>query len=280
MKRSRTISRAAVRCRVWVFFALAVVLAAVAIAAPALVPNDPNETHAEFMKAAPCARFPFGTDGLGRCVFSRVLMGARTSVFSSLGVVAVSFVFGTALGALCGWFGGALDEIVMRVVDIMLAFPQMVLAIAVAGVLGGSLLNAMLAIGITGWTLYARLARSAVMTVKQEPYIDAARLSGCGTGRLLRRHVLPNILGPLLVNAATQVGTTMLAIAGLSFLGIGVVPPQAEWGSMINEARGYMQLAPWAVLAPGGAMLAAVMIFNCLGDAVRDLLDVSGQSHG
>ena len=231
------------------------------------------------MKIAPCAQFPLGTDKLGRCVLSRVLMGARTSIFSSLCVVAASFAFGTVLGVLCGWYGGALDELVMRAVDILLAFPQMVLAIAVAGVLGGSLLNAMIAMGITGWTLYARLARSAVLTLKNEPFIAAEKLSGCGTPRLLCRHVLPNIFGPLLVNAATQIGTMMIGIAGLSFLGIGVTPPQAEWGSMINEARAYIQLAPWTVLAPGGAMLITVMIFNYLGDSVRDLMDVSGQSH-
>jgi len=280
MKHKKKLSRAAVRRRVWIFLVLAIALAAFAVAAPYLTPNDPNATNSEFMKAAPCAHFPLGTDKLGRCVLSRVMMGARTSIFSSLCVVAASFVFGTALGALCGWYGGALDEIVMRVVDILLAFPQMVLAIAVAGVLGGSLLNAMIAMGITGWTLYARLARSAVMTMKKEPYIAAAKLSGCRTGRLIIRHVLPNIFGPLLVNAATQIGTMMIGIAGLSFLGIGVTPPQAEWGSMINEARAYMQLAPWTVLAPGGAMLITVMIFNYLGDSVRDLLDAGGQNDG
>ncbi len=280
MTRKKAAGRDAVRRRVWIFLGLAALLIVLAVAAPYLAPNDPNETHSDFMKTAPCARFPLGTDRLGRCVLSRVLAGARTSLFSALCVVAVSFVFGTALGVLCGWFGGVLDAVVMRAADVLLAFPQMVLAIAVAGILGGSLLNAMLAMGITGWTLYARLARSAVLATREEPFIAAARLSGCGTGRLLFRHVLPNIVGPLLVNATTQIGTTMIGIAGLSFLGIGVIPPQAEWGSMINEARAYMQLAPWAVLAPGGAMLIAVMIFNYLGDSVRDLLDVNGQSDG
>jgi len=279
MMKGRPAARAAVKRRVWVFLILAILLVALAVAAPALAPNDPNRTNSDFMKIAPCAQFPLGTDKLGRCVLSRVLMGARTSIFSSLCVVAASFAFGTVLGVLCGWYGGALDELVMRAVDILLAFPQMVLAIAVAGVLGGSLLNAMIAMGITGWTLYARLARSAVLTLKNEPFIAAEKLSGCGTPRLLCRHVLPNIFGPLLVNAATQIGTMMIGIAGLSFLGIGVTPPQAEWGSMINEARAYIQLAPWKVLAPGGAMLITVMIFNYLGDSVRDLMDVSGQSH-
>ncbi|MEA4965034.1 MAG: ABC transporter permease [Oscillospiraceae bacterium] len=280
MKPKRRASRGAMKRRVWVFLVLALLLVALAIVAPALAPNDPNQTNSDFMKVAPCAQFPFGTDKLGRCVLSRVLMGARTSVFSALILVAVSFAFGTALGVLCGFFGGALDEIVMRVADILLAFPQMVLAIAVAGILGGSLANAMIAMGITGWTLYARLARSAVLSRKEESFIAAAKLSGCGSGRLLFRHILPNIFGPLLVNATTQIGTMMIGLAGLSFLGIGVIPPQAEWGSMINESRAYMQLAPWTVLAPGGAMVLTIMIFNYLGDSVRDLMDVSGQNDG
>ena len=277
MKKGVLASRRAAKRRVAVFLALALFLAAVSLAAPYLVPNDPYQTNSDRMNAPPDARCPFGTDHLGRCVFSRVLMGARTSIFSALALVAVSFAVGTLLGMLCGWYGGVLDELVMRLADILLAFPQMVLAIAVAGILGGSLFNAMLAMGITGWTLYARLARSAVLQLRQEPFVAAARLSGCRTGAILFRHLLPNILGPLVVNAVTQIGSMMIGIAGLSFLGIGVTPPAAEWGSMISEAQGGMQLAPWAVLAPGGAMVVTVMIFNELGDSVRDLLDVSGQ---
>ena len=277
MKKGVLASRRAAKRRVTVFLSLALLLAAVSLAAPYLVPNDPYQTNSDRMNAPPDARCPFGTDHLGRCVFSRVLMGARTSIFSALALVAVSFAVGTLLGMLCGWYGGVLDELVMRLADILLAFPQMVLAIAVAGILGGSLFNAMLAMGITGWTLYARLARSAVLQLRQEPFVAAARLSGCRTGAILFRHLLPNILGPLVVNAVTQIGSMMIGIAGLSFLGIGVTPPAAEWGSMISEAQGGMQLAPWAVLAPGGAMVVTVMIFNELGDSVRDLLDVSGQ---
>ena len=150
----------------------------------------------------------------------------------------------------------------------------MVLAIAVAGVLGGGLVNAMIALGITSWTLYARLARSSVLKLKKEPFLAAAKFSGSGSGRILFRHILPNIAGPLLLSAATQIGTMMIGIAGLSFLGVGVIPPQAEWGSMINEARAYMQLAPWAVMAPAAAVVITIIVFNCLGDAVRDLADV------
>ncbi|MCC8137150.1 MAG: ABC transporter permease [Clostridiales bacterium] len=262
------------------FAALALLLLVVSILAPWLCPNDPNATNALYLKTAPCRQFPFGTDSLGRCVFSRVLMGARTSVFSALLLVAVTFLIGTVLGMLCGFYGGALDTIVMRLADTMLAFPQMVFAIAVAGILGGGMGNAMAALGITGWTLYARLARSQVLAMKKEPYILAAKLGGNSGAGILFRHILPNILPPLLVNATTQIGVTMMDFAGLSFLGLGVQLPNAEWGSMINEARGYMQLAPWAVLAPGAAMVLTVMIFNYLGDSVQDLMDVKAKEYG
>lgn len=274
-KGRRTVSCA--RTRLTVFLLLAGLLTAISLLAPLLCPNDPNATNAAAMNCAPCAAYPFGTDRYGRCVCSRVLMGAQTSVFSALVLVGITFAAGTALGMLAGWFGGVVDTLVMRLADVMLAFPQMVLAIAVAGILGGGMGNAMLAMGITGWTLYARLARAQVLALKEEPYVHAARLSGCGTWSILTKTLLPNMLGPLAVSAATQIGAMMIGIAGLSFLGIGVVEPQAEWGSMINASRAYMQLAPWAVLAPSAAILVTVMIFNYLGDCVRDCLDVEAE---
>ena len=256
------------------FLVLALLLVLVGILAPLLTPNDPNATSAMHMNAPPSAAFPFGTDRYGRCICSRVLMGARTSIFSAVTLVAVTFVIGTALGMLAGYYGGAVDSLIMRLADVLLAFPQMVLAIAVAGILGGGMINAMLAMGITGWTLYARLARAQVLSLKEEAYVSAARLSGCSGPEILLKTLLPNMLGPLTVNAATQIGTMMIGIAGLSFLGIGVTEPQAEWGSMISASRAYIQLAPWAVLFPAGATILTVMIFNYLGDCVRDVLDV------
>ncbi|MBQ3400415.1 MAG: dipeptide/oligopeptide/nickel ABC transporter permease/ATP-binding protein [Lachnospiraceae bacterium] len=276
-RRKKKADRAVLRRRVIILGILALAILVLAILAPYLAPNDPLATNSAMMKAAPCAQFPFGTDKLGRCVLSRVLYGARTSVFASLALVAVSFVVGTAAGILCGYVGGVLDEIIMRIADIFLAFPQMVLAIAVAGILGGSLLNAMIALGITGWTLYARLARGTVMSLKEEPFIAAARLQGLRSAGVMVKHLLPNVAGPLLVNATTQIGTTMIGIAGLSFLGIGVILPTPEWGSMISEARSYMQLAPWAVFAPAAAVVITVMVYNLFGDSVRDLLDVQSQ---
>ena len=264
------------RTRLYVLLSLAGLLILLSILAPLLTPNDPNATSALHMNEAPSRDFPFGTDRYGRCICSRVLMGARTSIFSAVTLVAVTFVFGTVLGMLAGWFGGAADTAVMRLADVFLAFPQMVLAIAVAGVLGGGMFNAMLAMGVTGWTLYARLARAQVLALKKEAYVSAARLTGQGALPILLKTLLPNMLGPLAVNASTQIGTMMIGIAGLSFLGIGVTEPQAEWGSMISGARAYIQLAPWAVLAPAAATILTVMIFNCLGDCLRDVLDVEG----
>ena len=262
------------RTRLLVFLGLAGLLTLLSIFAPLLAPNDPSATNALHMNEAPSRAFPLGTDRYGRCICSRVLMGARTSIFSAVALVAATFVFGTVLGMLAGWFGGAADALVMRLADVLLAFPQMVLAIAVAGILGGGLFNAMLAMGVTGWTLYARLARAQVLALKEEAYVSAARLTGQGALSILLKTLLPNMLGPLVVNASTQIGTMMIGIAGLSFLGIGVTEPQAEWGSMISGARAYLQLAPWAVLAPAGATILTVMVFNYLGDCVRDVLDV------
>ena len=263
-KRSKQLTREQLRRRMLILLVLAGLLCIFALVAPYLTPNDPNEPNAAYMNAAPCKEFPLGADRYGRCVLSRIMIGARTSIFAAVALVFVTFVD-----------GGILDTVIMRIADIFLAFPQMVLAIAVAGVLGGSLLNAMIALGISGWTLYARLARTHTMALKNEPFVIAAKMNGSSGLNIMLRHLLPNMIGPLTVNAATQIGTNMIGIAGLSFLGLGVVPPKAEWGSMINEARAYIQLAPWSVFAPAVAVIVTVMLFNYLGDAVRDYSDVS-----
>lgn len=271
---SKAAARKRAKRRLAVFLVLAGLLVLLSLLAPLLTPNDPNATSAAHMNQPPCAAYPFGTDRYGRCVCSRVMMGARTSIFSAVALVAVTFAVGTVLGMLAGYYGGAADTLIMRLADVLLSFPQMVLAIAVAGILGGGMLNAMLAMGVTGWTLYARLARAQVLSLKEEAYVNAARLSGCGDAAIMFKTLLPNMLGPLAVNASTQLGTMMIGIAGLSFLGIGVMEPQAEWGSMISGSRAYIQLAPWAVLAPAAATVVTVMVFNYLGDCVRDVLDV------
>ena len=270
-------ARKRAKIRLIVFLILAGLLVLFGIFAPLLTPNDPDATSSANMNKAPSAEFPLGTDRYGRCICSRVMMGARTSIFSAVALVGITFIFGTALGILAGYCGGFADTIVMRLADVLLAFPQMVLAIAVAGILGGGMFNAMLALGITGWTGYARLARAKVLSLKEEAYVNAARLSGCSAASIISCTLLPNMLGPLVVNASIQIGSMMIGIAGLSFLGIGVMEPQAEWGSMISGMRAYIQLAPWAVLAPAFATILTVMVFNYLGDCVRDVLDVEAE---
>lgn len=260
--------------RLTVLVILALVLILFSILAPALAPNDPTKTDALYMNKGPCRKYPLGADRYGRCVLSRTMMGARTSIFSALTLVAATFLVGTILGMLAGYCGGLVDSLIMRLADILLSFPQMVLAIAVAGILGGGMGNAMLAMGISGWTLYARLARAQTLSLKNEAYVSAARLCGCGHRTILAKYLLPNMLGPLVVNAATQIGTMMMGIAGLSFLGFGVMEPQAEWGSMISQGRAYLQLNPWPVLVPAAATVLSVMLFNYLGDCVRDYFDV------
>lgn len=262
----------------WVFLALAIALVVISLFSSSLAPNDPNQTDVLHLREAPSAEHPFGTDDLGRCVLSRVLCGARTSVFCSLALVLVTAVFGSAVGILCGYFSGAADSIVMRVIDGIMAFPQMVLAIAVAGMLGGGMANAMLALGFASWTPYARLARSRVIALKREDFVLAARISGCGDLTIMCRYILPNIFASLLTYATTQVGTVMMGFAGLSFLNLGVQQPQAEWGSMISSSRGMLATAPWTVLYPALALVVTVMVFNYLGDAVRDRLDVRLES--
>jgi peptide/nickel transport system permease protein len=262
----------------WIFFTLAVLLILVSLFSAQLAPHDPNATDVSRMRQPPSAEYPFGTDAMGRCVLSRVLCGARTSIFCSLALVLITAVFGSIVGIACGYYSGALDQVIMRIIDGIMAFPQMVLAIAVAGILGGGMRNAMLALGFASWTPYARLARSRVIAIKQEDFVTAARISGCSDSAIMRRYIFPNIFSTLLTYATSQVGTIMLGFAGLSFLNLGVQLPNAEWGSMISEARGMLATAPWTVFYPALALVVTVMVFNYLGDALRDRLDVHRES--
>jgi peptide/nickel transport system permease protein len=267
---SRILQRRA-RVKTTIIGMLCILLILLAVFADRLVPHDPNATSALLIRRAPSAEYPFGTDSFGRCVFSRVLSGARTTIFATSFLVVITFAIGTVLGILSGYYGGFIDGIIMRIAELFLAFPQMVVAIAVAGILGGGLRAALIALGVTAWTGYAKIARSHTLSIKSENYIAAARLAGKKGWQIILFHILPNILFPLVTNALTQIGTTMIGISGLSFLGLGVIPPQAEWGSMINESRAYIQLAPWSVLFPAGATILTIMLFNYLGDAVMEL---------
>ena len=238
-----------------------------------LAPYDPYATDPQLILKAPSAEHLLGTDNYGRDILSRILAGGKTSIFSALFIILAAGSLGSMIGLLSGYYRGRIDAVLMRFTDVFQAFPDIVLAIAVAGVLGGGLFNAVLALIVTTWTQYARIARSAAVTVKEETYIQAARLSGCTDTRLLFGHILPNIAGPLIVTVVLHVSTMMMGLAGLSYLGIGVQIPAAEWGAMISEGQKYLQQAPWAALAPSAVMVAVMMVFNMFGDQLRDLLD-------
>lgn len=249
------------------------ILILAAVFADWICPYDPYMQNYQATLQPPSLQHLFGTDRFGRDMFSRVIVGARASVFSSLILVAFVSVVGTAVGVLCGFLGKITDSVIMRIADIFLAFPGLVLALALAAVLNGGLTSAVLALAAVSWPKYARISRSQTITVKHTDYIDAARLSGSTPVKIIVHHVLPNIAGQILVTAVLDIGTMIMEIAGLSFLGLGAQPPMAEWGSMISDGRVMIQTAPWVVLAPGIGIFVSVVIFNLLGDAVRDFLD-------
>ena len=205
-------------------------------------------------------------------MLSRVIVGSKTSIYSTLLLVVGITVIGTIVGIICGWNGKKLDTILMRISDISLHFPVWFLP-GSCSVMGGGVQNAVIALGAISWPKYARIARSQTLAQKESLYMRAAILSGCSTGKLILKHILPNITGSILVTAMLDIGTMMMELAGLSFLGLGAKPPVAEWGSMMSDTRNLLTTHPWVTFAPGIAIFLSVMVFNLLGDTVRDLLD-------
>lgn len=262
-----------IRVRLTLFLILAAALLLVAIFADKIVPYDPYAQDLSKSLLPPSAEHWMGTDRYGRDMFSRVVVGAQTSIFSTLALVGVISVFGTAVGTLCGYYGGAMDSVVMRISDVCLAFPGLVFALAIAAMLGGGVGNAVLALAVISWPKYARVARSQTLSLKSSGFVAAARLSGDNSMQMILRHILPNILGPILVTAMLDIGTMMMELAGLSFLNLGAQPPTAEWGNMMSGGRSMLQTYPWLVLSPGFAIFLSVVIFNLLGDTVRDYMD-------
>lgn len=252
---------------------LVVLLLLVAVAAPLLSPYDPTFASMKDAFLQPGADHFFGTDKLGRDCFSRVLYGARASLSGVLCLVAAVFVVGTTLGVVSGYFGGKIETIIMRFSDMMISFPGVILAIAVAGIMGGSLFNAVVALTVVSWTKYARLSRSLVLQIKRRDYVEAAIVNGGTAPHILWTHVLPNILPLMVITAAADIGALMMELAGLSFLGFGSQPPAPEWGLMLNEGRMQLQTAPWLMIFPGLAIFVTVVIFNLWGDNLRDVLD-------
>ena len=252
---------------------LVIALLTVSALAPYLTPYDPYAQDLNQALQPPSAAHVLGTDRYGRDMLSRVIMGSQTTIYSALILVGIITVTGTLVGIICGYTGGKLDAVLMRISDVFLAFPGMVFAIAVAGVMGGGVMNAVVALACISWPKFARIARRQVMVIKDSAFIAAAKLAGTGRIKMIGRHILPNIAGPIVVTAVLDIGTMMMEIAGLSFLGLGALPPIAEWGSMMSNGRSMLQTCPWVILAPGCAIFITVMLFNLLGDTVRDLLD-------
>lgn len=265
--------------RIGVPVALMVTWAVLAVAGP-LLPLEPDRVDLPHILASPGPDAWLGYDALGRPVWDRLVAGARVSFFVAVTVVALSFTVGVLVGTLSAWVGGFWDHVIVRVVDIFLAFPGILLAIALAGVLGPGIENVVIALAAVGWVGYARLARAQTLSLRDREHIQAALALGTRTPRIILWHLVPLLAAPLIVEATFGVAATVIAEAGLSFLGLGVQPPEASWGNIIRDGTRYMLVAPHLVLAPGVVLCAVVMSVNLLGDRLRDHLDVRGSSRG
>jgi len=247
--------------------------ALLALLAPAIAPYDPLATSWSAVRKAPNAAHWFGTDEIGRDVLSRVIWGTRASLLAGVVSVSISLAFGMPIGLLAGYAGGWLDALISRITDAMLACPFLILAIALAAFLGPSLTNAMIAIGVSATPVFIRLTRAQVLQVKVEDYIEAARAVGNSPLRIMWRHILPNIVPPLIVQTTLAIAAAIIAEAALSFLGLGQQPPAPSWGSMLNTAKNYIDSAPWMAVWPGMSIFLLVLSFNLLGDGLRDAFD-------
>jgi peptide/nickel transport system permease protein len=254
---------------------LAVVLffIALAVLAPLVAPYDPLATDWAAVRKAPSAAHWFGTDEIGRDVLARVIWGSRASLLAGLVSVSLAVMVGVPLGLVSGYLGGAFDGTVMRLIDAMLAIPFLILAIALAAFLGPNLTNAMIAIGVSQTPIFARLTRGQVLSVKHEDYVEAARALGNPHRRIVLRHILPNVVAPILVQATLAAAAAIIAEASLSFLGLGQQPPDPSWGSMLNTAKNFIPQAPWMAVWPGLAIFLLVLALNLFGDGLRDALD-------
>ena len=252
---------------------IVLVFVLLAVFAPVLAPQDPLQTSWSAVRKAPSAQYWFGTDEIGRDVLSRVIWGARASLSAGLVSVCIAMALGVPIGLLAGYMGGWVDGAISRFTDAMLAVPFLILAIALAAFLGPSLTNAMIAIGVSATPIFIRLTRGQVLSVKVEDFVEAARAVGNPHWRIALRHILPNVLPPLIVQATLAIAAAIIAEASLSFLGLGQQPPAPSWGSMLNTAKNYVDNAPWMAVWPGVSIFLLVLSFNLLGDGLRDALD-------
>ncbi len=269
----RAVRRLARRAGAVFGFAVVVFFILIALLAPWLAPYDPVATSWSAVRAAPSAAHWFGADELGRDVLSRIIWGTRASILAGVVSVSISLALGVPIGMLTGYLGRWVDALISRVTDAMLACPFLILAIALAAFLGPSLTNAMIAIGISATPIFIRLTRAQVLAAKAEDYVEAARALGNPHLRIALRHILPNIVAPLIVQATLAIAAAVIAEASLSFLGLGQQPPAPSWGSMLNTARNYVDQAPWMAIWPGLSIFLLVLSFNLLGDGLRDALD-------
>jgi peptide/nickel transport system permease protein len=257
--------------------AIVCLLAGISILAPVLAPHDPTAIHASDGLAAPSSTYLLGTDNLGRDILSRIIYAAKTSLLVALGSVLVAGVIGVPLGLIAGYAGGKIDSVIMRVLDAILAFPVILLAILVVATLGTQTINLILTIGFVFIPYFTRLVRGNVLTLKEREFVTASRASGANDRYLVTRVILPNILSPIVVQASLTMSLAVLIEAALSFLGLGVQEPTPAWGSMLQNSQLYLREAPWFVFSPGLCIFFSVLAFNLIGDGLRDLLDVSGR---
>ncbi len=253
-------------CAVLMFLFLAIV-------GPMLAPHDPVDTDPPNRFERPTLEHPFGRDHLGRCIFSRVLAGTRVSFFQGFIATGIALFFGGVLGIVAGYYGGVLDHLISRLVDVMMAFPGFLLAVTIVAALGPGIVNCMIAVGVSSIPRFVRLTRSDVLSFREQEFTEAARASGAKDFRIMFRHILPNVVGPLGVYSTLRLSTAILAAAGLSFLGLGAQPPTPEWGAMAAAGRGHLIRHPHMVLFPAAAIFLLVLAFNFLGDGLRDALD-------
>jgi peptide/nickel transport system permease protein len=252
---------------------LLICILSLAILAPYIAPADPLKINPRQKLHSPGWQYPMGTDHLGRCIFSRLLYGARVSIGIALIVMGGTMGISITVGTLAGYLGGKIDDVISIVINIVLAFPSLILALAIIGMLGPSLLNLLVSMAAVGWAPYARITRGIVFTLKEREFIIAIQAAGGSNGRIIVRHILPNMLSPIIVLSSLDMGKIILSISGLSFLGLGAQPPTPEWGVMLSDGRPFMQIAPHVMLFPGLAIALTVMAFNLLGDGLRDALD-------
>lgn len=259
--------------RFYLFLSAAILLLLLAIVGPYITPCDPIATDFMLKLQPPSAEHWFGTDNVGRDVFARIVYGAGNSFSMAFFMIAIVAAFGTTVGIISGYFGGMVDTVIMRIADILLAFPDTIFAIALVGTMGPGLLNTILALSLIWWTKYARVTRGLAYSLRNREFITQARFGGASTGRILVKYIFPNILPQVLIMATLDIGGMMLSLASLSFLGLASQPPTPEWGYMLYEGKMYMQSAPWLIWFPGLALFVAVIVFNLLGDSLRDILD-------